>query len=167
MAQLIKDLTSLEQLAVTLKSKKKIIVTTNGVFDILHVGHVRYLQFCKQQGDVLIVGVNADSSVKQNKGDKRPIVHEADRAELIAALRCVDFVYIFSEKTPETWLEKVKPSIHIKAGDYTLDPTKETPKTKIHERVIVEKFGGKVMLAPLVDGISTTNIIGKILDIHK
>lgn len=144
----------------------KRIVTTNGVFDLIHVGHVRYLQFCKSQGDILLVGVNSDSSVKQYKGDKRPILPESDRAELMAAFACVDYVFIFSDRTPEAFLEIVKPAFHVKAGDYTLDQSKETPKTKIWERDIVEKHGGKCLLAPLVQGKSTTSIIEKIKDVY-
>ena len=160
------DRGELERVCRELHSCGKKIVTTNGVFDLLHVGHIRCLQFCKSQGDVLIVGVNADSSVKQYKGDARPIVLEAERAELIASLSCVDYVHIFSERTPEAWLEVVKPSVHVKAGDYTLDRDKETPKNKVWERDVVEKHGGRCVIAPLTAGKSTTGIIEKIAEVY-
>ena len=166
MSIIINDRTELASVSTGLRSQGKRIVTTNGAFDIVHIGHIRFLQFCKSNGDILIVGVNTDSSLKQFKGDKRPIIPEQERAELIASLSCVDYVHIFSERTPEAWLDVVKPSVHVKAGDYTLDRNKETPKNKIWERDVVEKNGGHCLLAPLVQGRSTTGIIEKINEVY-
>ena len=140
-----------------LKKQHKKIVTTNGVFDILHLGHVKYLENAKKLGNVLIVGVNTDYSVKQNKGDKRPINKQKSRIGVLAALGCVDYVFLFNEKDPRNWLSKIKPDIHIKAGDYKL--------SQIIEKDAVERNNGKIVLIPMVKGYSTTKIIKKILGI--
>ena len=108
-----------------LKSQGKKIVSTNGCFDILHVGHVRYLQKSAALGDVLVVCLNSDRSVKALKGDSRPVNHENDRAEVLAALGCVDFVVIFDEDTPVNYLAKIKPNIHTKGGDYDVNTLPE------------------------------------------
>ena len=118
-----KKIVSLKKLAPIvrkLKSENKKIVTTNGVFDILHLGHVKYLEQSKNLGDVLIVGVNADSSVKKNKGDKRPINDEKSRIGVLAGLESIDYAFLFEEKDPRSWLLEIKPDIHVKAGDYKL-----------------------------------------------
>jgi rfaE bifunctional protein nucleotidyltransferase chain/domain len=141
-----------------LKKQGKKIVTTNGAFDVLHVGHVRSLQQAKSFGDVFIVGVNSDSSVKKYKSDKRPIIGENDRAELLAALSCVDYVMIFSETDPRAFLELVKPAIHTKSGDYEAEKMIETPT--------VRKNGGEVRIIPFLPGISTTEIVKKICDVY-
>src|SRR3989338_7940723 len=116
----IKSLNELIKIVDKLKSQNKKIVTTNGVFDILHAGHVKYLEEAKKLGDILIVGINTDKSVKQNKGDNRPINDEKSRMLVLAALESVDYVFLFNEKDPRNWLEKLKPNIHVKAGDYKL-----------------------------------------------
>lgn len=136
------------------KTQGKKVVFTNGCFDILHIGHLRYLQEAKKQGDVLIVGVNTDSSVKRLKGEERPINGEEDRAELLAGLEAVDYTVLFEEDTPEALLEMLKPSIHVKGGDYRKE---DLPETKI-----VEKHGGEVRILKFVEGKSTTNIVKKI-----
>ena len=136
-----------------LKSQGKKIVSTNGCFDILHVGHVRYLQKSASLGDVLVVCLNSDRSVKALKGDSRPINNENDRAEVLAALGCVDFVVIFDEDTPVDYLAQIKPDIHTKGGDYDINTLPEA-------KVIMEN-GGKVEFISFVDGKSTTNIINK------
>lgn len=141
-----------------LRKKHEIIVTTNGAFDILHVGHVRALQATKQFGDVLIVGVNSDSSVKKYKSDKRPVVGQAERAEMLAALACVDYVTVFEETDPRAFLELVKPNVHCKSGDYVPETMIETPT--------VVKHGGVVKIVPLVGGFSTTNLIRRVLDVY-
>ncbi|MBX9906620.1 D-glycero-beta-D-manno-heptose 1-phosphate adenylyltransferase [Patescibacteria group bacterium] len=139
----------------TLESHRdKVIVTTNGVFDLLHVGHVRYLEEAKALGDILVVAVNSDSSVKENKGPARPFNSEKDRAEVLAALACVDYVTIFNEKTPVEVLRKLKPAIHVKGGDYVME--------QIVERQVVEEGGGKVVLLNKIDCASTTDIAAKI-----
>ena len=135
----IKTLSQLISIAKNLKFKNKKIVTTNGVFDILHFGHVKYLEEAKKMGDILIVGVNTDKSVRQNKGDKRPINGEKSRLGVLAALECVDYAFLFDEKYPRSWLSKVKPNIHVKAGDYKLN--------QIIEKDAVEKNGGKIIIA--------------------
>lgn len=142
-----------------LRRQNKKIVTTNGVFDILHLGHVEYLEEAKKLGDVLIVGVNSDSSVKQIKGDKRPINNGKSRIGVLAGLESVDYVFLFDEKDPRIWIGKIKPDIHVKAGDYKM--------RQIIERDAVEKNGGKVRLIPVSKGCSTTGIINKILAKYK
>lgn len=137
-----------------LKLQGKRVVFTNGCFDILHVGHLRYLNEAKKQGDILIVGVNSDSSVRQLKGAGRPINNEIDRAEMLSGLKAVDFTVIFEELTPIETLEKLKPSIHVKGGDYD--------KNKLPETATVEKNGGEVRILSFVEGKSTTNIVNKI-----
>ena len=136
-----------------LKKENKNIVFTNGCFDILHIGHVRYLKESSKFGDVLIVGLNSDSSVKKLKGETRPINNENDRAEILCALNFVDYVIIFDEDTPEKLLDAIKPDIYTKGADYTIDTLPEA-KT-------VLKNGGKVEFINLVQGKSTTNIIKK------
>ena len=155
----IKTLSELIKIVQTLKSKNKKIITTNGVFDILHYGHVKYLEEAKKLGDILIVGVNTDKSVKQNKGDKRPINNEKSRLNVLAALESVDYVFLFHEKDPRKWLNKIKPDIHVKAGDYKMN--------QIIEKDVVEKNNGKIVIARAEKGHSTTNLIGKILSIYK
>ena len=137
-----------------LKSINKKLVFTNGCFDILHVGHVRYLQAAKDLGDVLIVGLNTDESVKKLKGENRPINNEADRAEVLLALKSVDHVVFFDEQTAESLIAEVKPDIYVKGGDYTLET--------LPEAKIVQSYGGRVEFIPMVAGRSTTNVINKI-----
>lgn len=136
------------------KKKGKKIVTTNGCFDILHIGHIRSLTEAKALGDVLVVGVNSDASVRAFKGRNRPIVPERERAEIVAMLKPVDAVFIFGEEDPRKWLAKLKPNIHVKGGDRNMN--------EIIEKDVVESGGGKIVLLPLKKGRSTTNIIEKI-----
>lgn len=137
-----------------LKAAGKTIVFTNGCFDILHAGHVRYLAAARQLGDCLIVGLNSDCSVRELKGPTRPVNHQEDRAEVIAAMAAVDYVVIFDEKTAETTVAAIKPDIYAKGGDYTVD--------KLPEAAIVAQYGGKTVLIPEVPGRSSTNIIRRI-----
>lgn len=134
-----------------LKSKGEVVVTTNGCFDVLHLGHLRYLQAAQQLGDRLVVAVNSDTSVRQLKGENRPLVPEDERAEMLAGLECVDYVVIFPELTPIELLSELKPSIHVKGGDYKLE--------QLIEREVVEANGGKVIVGLNVPGKSTTNLI--------
>jgi rfaE bifunctional protein nucleotidyltransferase chain/domain len=129
----------------------KKVVTTNGCFDILHIGHLRCLQKAKQLGDILVVAVNSDDSVRAIKGDKRPLVPEDERAEILAALECVDYVTIFSEDDPVQLLSELHPDIHVKGGDYSLD--------QIIERETVESLGGELCQTPLIPGKSTSKLI--------
>lgn len=138
-------------LSARLKSQGKRIISTNGCFDILHVGHVQYLASAREMGDVLVVGVNSDDSVRAIKGQNRPIQNENARALQVAGLESVDFVVIFSEKIPAEFLEKLKPHVHIKGGDYRPE--------ELPEREIVERFGGEIRIVPLVEGFSTTRLI--------
>ena len=137
-----------------LKSENKVVVTTNGCFDILHVGHVRYLNQAKALGDILVVCLNTDKSVKKLKGDSRPINSENDRAEVLAGLSSVDYVILFDEETPSDLLGKIKPDIHVKGGDYNVDTL---PESKV-----IQQAGGKIIFLPFVEGKSTTGIINKI-----
>jgi D-beta-D-heptose 7-phosphate kinase/D-beta-D-heptose 1-phosphate adenosyltransferase len=134
--------------------KTKQVVFTNGCFDLLHVGHVRYLQEARKQGDLLVVGVNADASVKRLKGPQRPIQNENDRAEILAALGCVDFTVIFSEDTPLELIREIGPQVLVKGGDWKVE--------QIVGSELVLAAGGKVLSLNFVDGRSTTNIITKI-----
>ncbi len=134
-----------------LKAEGKKIVFTNGCFDLLHVGHVRYLQEAKKLGDALIVGINSDASVKRLKGPTRPVQNEQDRAEILAALEAVDATVLFTEDTPENLIHKVKPDILVKGGDWKIDSIVGAP--------FVMSYGGKVMSLQFVDGKSTTKII--------
>ncbi len=137
-----------------LHNDSKKIVTTNGVFDIIHVGHIDSLTRARQKGDVLIVALNADASVRKNKGPHRPINNLKARQKVIAALECVDYVTHFNEQDPRALLTIIKPAVHIKGGDYRL--------SDIIEREIVEKNGGHIVLLKPVAGFSTTGIIEKI-----
>tara|TARA_Y100000310_G_C20434287_1_gene692974 strand:+ start:348 stop:812 length:465 start_codon:yes stop_codon:yes gene_type:complete len=149
----IKTKEEIEEISKNLIQKNKKIVTCNGCFDILHIGHIKFLKEAKKQGDVLIIGLNSDSSVKQNKGPKRPINNEDDRAEVLAALEMVDYITIFNETTPLNLLETIKPDIHCNGEEYT--------KNCI-EAETIKKYGGKIHLIKLKEGYSTTNIIQKL-----
>ena len=138
-----------------LRSQGKRIVFTNGCFDLLHVGHTRYLAQAAKLGDVLVVGVNSDASVRKLKGASRPITPEGERAEVLSSLRFVDYVVVFSEERPDAIIALIKPDVHVKGGDYTLE--------EIPERSIVESYGGKVVILPKVEGRSTNAIIQKIV----
>ena len=138
----------------TAKKDGKKVVFTNGCFDILHRGHVTYLNEAKRQGDILVVGVNSDASAKKLKGESRPINSEYDRAFVLDGLKAVDYTVIFGEDTPEDLIACLKPSVHVKGGDYKKE---DLPETKI-----VESYGGEVVILNFVEGKSTTNIINKI-----
>lgn len=138
-----------------LKEAKRALVFTNGCFDILHTGHADYLAFARRQGDALIVGVNSDASVKLNKGPKRPVNNEHDRALVLAALESVDYVVIFDDDEPAPIIEKILPDVLVKGEDWA---------HYVSGREAVERAGGRVVLAPLVAGKSTTNLITRILE---
>jgi len=144
---------ALERLGNELRSQGKKIVSTNGCFDLLHVGHTRILKAARELGDVLIVGLNSDASVQKLKGSSRPINQDSDRAEILTSLDCVDYVTIFDEDTPVQFLELLKPDIHVKGADYKPEHLAETP--------VVEKHGGQVRILKLVPGKSTTEMIGR------
>lgn len=144
---------------VKLQKAGKRVVFTNGVFDILHIGHLTYLEEAGNLGDILVVGVNSDASVKVNKGDKRPINSEKNRAYVLLGTKFVDYAVIFDEKTPEKLLDILKPDVHVKGGDYKKE---DLPETKI-----VEGNGGEVKILSFVDNVSTTQIINKIIEAYK
>ncbi|HIT93187.1 MAG TPA: D-glycero-beta-D-manno-heptose 1-phosphate adenylyltransferase [Candidatus Stercorousia faecigallinarum] len=137
----------------TIHHSGKTVVTTNGCFDILHVGHVRYLEKTKTFGDFLIVLLNSDKSVKSIKGPSRPVNCELDRAEILSALRCVDYVVLFDEDSPKNLLDEMKPDVYTKGADYTMETLPEAD--------IMKKNGTRVEFIEFVDGKSTTNIINK------
>lgn len=138
----------------TLQAAGKTVVFTNGCFDILHVGHVRYLAGARQLGDCLIVGLNSDSSVRQLKGPNRPVNCQEDRAEVLAGLAAVDYVVVFDETTAENLVAVVQPDVYAKGGDYTIET--------LPEGKIVIAHGGRIVLVPEVPGRSSSNIIEKI-----
>jgi len=136
-----------------LRAAGKTLVFTNGVFDLLHVGHVRYLAAARALGDALIVAVNSDLTVRKLKGEGRPIVKGEERAEILAALRQVDFVTIFDDVSPRSLIARLLPDVLVKGGDYGLD--------EIHGREEVEAAGGRVVSLPFIAGASTTNIVDR------
>ncbi|MEQ1895750.1 MAG: D-glycero-beta-D-manno-heptose 1-phosphate adenylyltransferase [Vicinamibacterales bacterium] len=141
-----------------LRSEKRKIVFTNGCFDLLHVGHVDLLKKAKALGDVLILGLNSDAGIRKLKGPTRPIVCEQDRAQIMAALDCVDYVVVFGENTPCDLIEDIRPDIHVKGGDYTVD------EISMPEARIVRSYGGQVVIIDLVRGKSTTDLIANVRD---
>ncbi len=151
----IKGLEEAKKIVSELRSKGKRIVFTNGCFDIIHLGHIRYLNEAKRLGDFLIVAINSDSSVKKIKGEKRPIIDEKARAEIISALEFVDMVIIFSEETPYRLIKEIQADILVKGGDWK--------EEEIVGADIVKERGGRVLTIPYVSGYSTTSIIEKII----
>jgi rfaE bifunctional protein nucleotidyltransferase chain/domain len=131
------------------------VVFTNGCFDLLHAGHVSYLQWAREQGDALIVGLNSDESVRALKGPQRPIVTFADRAAVLAGLRSVDVVVGFWQRTPEVLLDSMRPDVHVKSAQYRIE--------ELPERLVVERAGGTIVLAPHLAAHSTTDIVATIL----
>jgi len=151
---MIVDFDEIEKICNSLREQNKKIVFTNGCFDILHRGHIEYLTKAKEFGDVLIVGLNSDTSVQRLKGKDRPINPEADRARILDALKPVDYVVIFEEDTPLRLIQMVKPDVLVKGGDYKVE--------EIVGSEYVMSYGGKVEIIPFVEGKSTTKIIQKI-----
>ena len=150
---------TLDQLAAEsgrLRSQSQRVVATNGCFEILHVGHVRYLAAAQKLGDVLVVGLNGDDSVRQLKGEGRPVNRERDRAEVLAALESVDYVTIFREKRATNFLRAAAPAVYAKGGDYTantLDP---------EERAVLDEFGTRIEIIPFEKGYSTSELLTRI-----
>ena len=141
-----------------LHAEGKTLVFTNGCFDLLHAGHVTYLQFARSQGDALCIGLNSDASVRRNKGPRRPIVSEANRAKLLACLRFVDYVVVFDENEPRDLIAAILPDVLVKGRDWA---------HYVSGRDIVEANGGRVALADMVEGLSTTNIVKTIMDAYR
>jgi D-glycero-beta-D-manno-heptose 1-phosphate adenylyltransferase len=154
--QKISTLNEIIRLRTGLREAGKKLVFTNGCFDILHVGHVRYLNQARSLGDALVVAINIDRSVREIKGNSRPIVTERERAEVLAALACVDWVFIFDDPTPKQVIDAIVPDVLVKGADWNIG--------EIVGRDTVEKAGGIVLSVPLVEGSSTTDIIKKVLE---
>jgi len=154
----IKTIQELRPLLDILRAAGKKIVFTNGCFDIIHTGHTRYLAIARSFGDLLVVAVNSDASVRSIKGDKRPINSQAERAETLAALESVDYVTVFGEPDPYKVISALQPDVLVKGGDWPIE--------KIIGRDVVEARGGRVVNVPYVEGASTTGIIEKILNIY-
>ena len=148
------DRSKIAELCQILRDGGQKVVFTNGCFDILHAGHVRYLAKARSYGDCLVLGLNTDESVQRIKGPSRPINNQADRAEVAGALKSVDYVVFFDEPTAEEIIQEVHPDVYVKGGDYTLET--------LPEGRIVLGYGGSVELVKLVEGRSTTNVIAKI-----
>jgi D-beta-D-heptose 7-phosphate kinase/D-beta-D-heptose 1-phosphate adenosyltransferase len=155
MKKKIKTKEELQRIVDNFKAKGKRIVFTNGCFDLLHVGHIRYLEEAKTLGDILVVGINSDQSIRRIKGPYRPILPEEERAEVLSGLGCVDYISIFDEADPLELISSLQPHILVKGGDWT----KETTVGK----EVVERSGGKVIILPFVQGASTSNLIEAIL----
>ena len=155
------DMPQLVARAKELRTAGKTIVATNGCFDLLHVGHVRYLQAARALGDALVVGLNGDQSVRELKGRGRPLNNERDRAEVLAALECVDFVTIFPEPRATHFLEVAAPAIYAKGGDYTAETLDQ------EERATLQKIGAKIEIIPFAEGYSTSRLIEQIRNLSK
>jgi len=141
-----------------LRAENRTVVFTNGVFDLLHAGHVEYLAWARSQGDALIVGLNHDESVRRLKGPARPLVPFAARAQVLRALRSVDAVVGFEEATPEVLLDRIRPDVHVKSDQYREDD--------LPEKTVVLQHGGRIALAPHLAGTSTTDLIGRIINAY-
>jgi rfaE bifunctional protein nucleotidyltransferase chain/domain len=141
------------------RDEGKRLVLTNGTFDVLHVGHVRYLEAARALGDVLVVGLNSDASVRGYKGPGRPVVPQDERAEILAALRCVDYVTIFDEPTATHLVEALQPEFYVKGGDYTGAGGKLLPEAEA-----VLSYGGEVRIIPYVEGHSASELIERLRD---
>jgi len=156
MNEKIVDLEQLQNRAAQLRAAGKKLVATNGCFDLLHVGHVRYLQTARALGDALVVGINGDDSTRQLKGNGRPLNHENDRAEVVAALACVDLVTIFPEVRAVRFLEFAAPAVYAKGGDYSVDSLNDS------EKKVLERIGAEIRIIPFEKGYSTSSLLEKI-----
>ena len=150
----VRGLNEIIKISKQARAQGRKVVTTNGTFDIIHVGHVRNLKTAKSHGDILIVGVNSDASVKKYKGKHRPVVPAAERAEVLASLSPVDYVFIFDSETPIPWLKKIRPHVHAKGADRKI--------SQIIEKQTLDEIGAKFVRIPYHKGKPTTNIIEKI-----
>ncbi|MEE2838948.1 MAG: D-glycero-beta-D-manno-heptose 1-phosphate adenylyltransferase [Acidobacteriota bacterium] len=150
----IKSRQELQGIVARLRAEGKTVVFTNGCFDLLHPGHVRYLEKARAEGDVLVVALNSDDSVRKIKGEDRPVLSEEERSEIMGALGCVDFVTTFEEETPENIIEELVPTVLVKGGDW--------PAEKILGRQVVESNSGRVLSIDFEEEFSTSNIIRKI-----
>ncbi|HVX29081.1 MAG TPA: adenylyltransferase/cytidyltransferase family protein [Nitrolancea sp.] len=159
------EFAELERLGQDLRRDGKRVVFTNGHFDLLHVGHLRYLQAARALGDCLVVGINDDQTTTARKGPHRPIVPEDERAELVAGLACVDYVVIFPQPTAEEAIRALRPALYVKGGDYGITPEEIAGgKLPLPEAAVVAEYGGDVRTIPLIDGQSTTGIERRIVE---
>jgi rfaE bifunctional protein nucleotidyltransferase chain/domain len=150
----------LPALGESLRAAGKVVVWTNGCFDLFHAGHAHSLRAARELGDVLLVGVNSDASVRRLKGPGRPVLPASERAELVASLACVDYAVVFAEGTPEECIRLLRPQVHCKGADYAPPNGKAVP-----EAALVESYGGRVAYLPLVEGISTTELIRRVREL--
>jgi D-beta-D-heptose 7-phosphate kinase/D-beta-D-heptose 1-phosphate adenosyltransferase len=155
MREKIKERGDLCKIVQDLRAKGKRVVFTNGCFDLLHVGHIRYLEKARSLGDILVVGLNSDRSVRSIKGALRPILPQEERAEILSGLWCVDYITLFDEPTPIGLITSLKPHVLVKGGDWTKEATVG--------KEVVEASGGEVVILPFVEGSSSTNIIETII----
>lgn len=153
MGEVVPESTLLER-AAALRREGRTIVLANGCFDLLHVGHVRYLEGAAAEGDVLVVGINADASVRALKGPDRPVMPDAERAEIVAALRCVDYVVIFAGSSPAPLIEALRPDVHCKGTDYTAEA--------VPERAVVSAYGGRTVIAGDPKDHSTSELVARL-----
>ena len=153
----IVDWPALLEVRAQARDLRKAVVWTNGCFDLLHVGHIRNLQAARSQGDMLVVGVNSDTSVRRLKGDGRPIVSAAARAEVLAALACVDYVIEFDEDTPLEAIARLEPDVHCKGADYAPPHGKPIPEAEV-----IDAYGGRIEYLPMIPGVSTTDLVNRI-----
>lgn len=157
----LKDLLTLRQ---QWRNENKTVVFTNGVFDLLHIGHLRYLEAARSLGDLLIVGLNSDASTRRIKGPKRPLTPQEDRAALLSGLRAVDYVTIFDDLTAERLVEAFAPNVYVKGGDYAVGNGVSQGGKPLPEAQIVQQYGGRVELIPYLAGRSTTELIKRIME---
>ncbi|MCP4604438.1 MAG: D-glycero-beta-D-manno-heptose 1-phosphate adenylyltransferase [Proteobacteria bacterium] len=142
-----------------LKRQDKVVVLTNGCFDLMHAGHLSSLEHARQLGDVLFVGLNSDASIRRYKGADRPVISQSERAQMVAALECVDYVVLFDESAPVELVRALQPDIYCKGAEYT-----ESDDMSMPEAAVVRSYGGQVVLIPMKNGLSTTEIINRIRD---
>lgn len=152
----------LPELSERLRAAGRVVVWTNGCFDLFHAGHARSLQVARSLGDVLVVGLNSDDSVHRLKSPGRPVLPVAERAALVAALRCVDYVVVFDDDTPEVCLRLLRPAVHCKGADYAPPDGKPIPEAQL-----VESYGGRVAFLPLIEGISTTELVRRVKNLPE
>ena len=153
MSEKVLNIKELAQRTDALRRARQIVVATNGCFDLLHLGHIRYLRAARARGDVLVVGINGDESVRQLKGAGRPVNNERERAEILAALEFVDLVTIFQEVRATQFIEAAQPAVYVKGGDYTSDTLNS------EERAALKKIGAKIDIVPFVKGYSSSRLI--------